>query len=181
MSVYAVGRKMSNKNLEQQINIKFCVKIGKSASETLVLLKLAYGQYTVKKSRVFDWHRQFKKGQDVQDDPRSGQPKTQWTYANVDRLDSLVCSNTNTRLVPEELNMNREKVQQIITEDFGIRKMSAKKISQILKDDQKQHWLHISSDLLYSAEISVMKRGIFNTIRKQNTTECSGKYKIHLG
>jgi hypothetical protein len=29
-----VGGKMSDKNLEQWINIKFCVKIGKSASES---------------------------------------------------------------------------------------------------------------------------------------------------
>jgi hypothetical protein len=31
---------MSDKNMEQLINIKFCVKIGKSASETLALLTL---------------------------------------------------------------------------------------------------------------------------------------------
>jgi hypothetical protein len=30
---YTVGGKMSDKNLEQQINIKFCVKFGKSASK----------------------------------------------------------------------------------------------------------------------------------------------------
>jgi hypothetical protein len=29
---------MSDKNLEHRINIKFCVKIGKSASETLALV-----------------------------------------------------------------------------------------------------------------------------------------------
>jgi hypothetical protein len=44
---------MSDKNLKQQINIKFCVKIGKSASETLALLTVVYGEYTVKKSSVF--------------------------------------------------------------------------------------------------------------------------------
>jgi len=38
-----VGRKMSDKNLEQRINIKFCVKIGKSASETAILT-VAYGE-----------------------------------------------------------------------------------------------------------------------------------------
>jgi hypothetical protein len=32
-----VGGKMSDKNLEQRINIKLCVMIGKSASETLAL------------------------------------------------------------------------------------------------------------------------------------------------
>jgi len=36
---YTVGGKMSDNNLEQRINIKFSVKIGKSASETLDLLQ----------------------------------------------------------------------------------------------------------------------------------------------
>jgi hypothetical protein len=44
---------MSDKNLEQQIDIKFCVKIGKSASEMLAPLTLAFGEYAVKKSNVF--------------------------------------------------------------------------------------------------------------------------------
>jgi len=48
-----VGGKMSDKNLEQQINIKFCVRIGKSASETLAILTVAYGEYTMNKSSVF--------------------------------------------------------------------------------------------------------------------------------
>jgi hypothetical protein len=34
---------MSDKNLKQRINIKFCVKIGKIASETLAILTVAYG------------------------------------------------------------------------------------------------------------------------------------------
>ena len=45
---------MSDKYLEQRINIKFCVKIGKSASETLALLAVAYGEYAVNKSSVFE-------------------------------------------------------------------------------------------------------------------------------
>jgi hypothetical protein len=36
-----VGGKMSDKDLEQRINIKFCVMICKSDSETLVLLTLS--------------------------------------------------------------------------------------------------------------------------------------------
>ena len=59
----------------------------KSASETLALLTVAYGEYARKKSSVFEWHRWFKEGrEDMQDDPRSGQPKTQRTDANVDRV-----------------------------------------------------------------------------------------------
>ena len=54
--------KVSDKNLEQRINIEFCVKIGNSASETLALLTVAYGEYAMKKLSVFEWHRQFKEG-----------------------------------------------------------------------------------------------------------------------
>jgi hypothetical protein len=57
-----VGGKMSDKNLEQRINIKFRVKSGKSATETLVLLTVAYGKYAIKKLSVFEWHRRFKEG-----------------------------------------------------------------------------------------------------------------------
>jgi hypothetical protein len=75
---------MSDKNLEQRTNIKLRVKIGKSASEMLALLTVAYGEYAMKKLSVFEWHRWFKEGRDVQDDPRSGQPKTRRTDANED-------------------------------------------------------------------------------------------------
>ena len=69
------------------------MKTGKSASETLALLTVAYDEYTVKKLSIFEWHRQFKEGrEDVQHDPRSGQPKTQRTDANVDRVRTLVHS-----------------------------------------------------------------------------------------
>jgi len=51
---YTVGGKMSDKNLEQRISIKFCVKIGKSAIETLALLTVAYGEYGMKKLSVIN-------------------------------------------------------------------------------------------------------------------------------
>jgi hypothetical protein len=35
---------MSDKNLEQRINIKFSVKIGTSAGEMLAILTVAYGE-----------------------------------------------------------------------------------------------------------------------------------------
>jgi hypothetical protein len=35
---------MSDNNLEQGINIRFCVKIGTSAGEMLAILTVAYGE-----------------------------------------------------------------------------------------------------------------------------------------
>jgi histone-lysine N-methyltransferase SETMAR len=111
----------------------------------------------MKKSSVFEWHRRFKdEREDVQDDPRSGQPKTQRTDANAERVRNLVPSDRRlgVRVISEELNMNRETVRQIVKEDLGVRKISAKMVPRILTHDQKQRWLHISSDLLRNAEMS---------------------------
>jgi histone-lysine N-methyltransferase SETMAR len=145
-----VGRKMSDKNLEQRINIKFCVKIGNSASETLALLTVAHGEYTKQKLSVFEWQRR----ESVQDNPQSRQPKTQRKDANVDRVQTLVHSDRRVGVrVIAELNMNTETVRQIVKEDLGMRKISAKKVPQILTHDQKQCRLHNSSDLLRNAEL----------------------------
>jgi hypothetical protein len=109
----------------------------------------------MKKSNVFEWHRRFKEGQeDVQNDPRSGQPKTKRTDANVERVQTLVHPDQRLGVrIIAELNMNRETVRQIVKEDLGLRKISTKMMPQILTHDQKQHRLHISSDYLRNAEM----------------------------
>ena len=107
---------MSHKNLEQRISIKFCVKIGKSAGEKLALLTVAYGEYAMKKSSLFEWQRRFKEGREnVQYDQSSGQPKTQKTDANVDRVRTLVRPDrrVSVRVIAEKFNMNRETVRQL--------------------------------------------------------------------
>jgi histone-lysine N-methyltransferase SETMAR len=87
-------------------------------------------------------------------DPRIGQPKTQSTDANVDRVRTLVRSDGRLGVrVIAELNIHRETVRQNVTEDLGMRKFSAKMVPRILTSDQKQRRLHISSDLLRNAEM----------------------------
>jgi hypothetical protein len=48
-AVYCLAEQRGDKNVEQRINIKFCVKMGECASGTLALLTLAYGEYAMKK------------------------------------------------------------------------------------------------------------------------------------
>lgn len=56
-------------------SIKFLMQIGKSESEALALLEQAYGEHSMKKSTVFEWHRWFKKGwEGVHDEARNEQP-----------------------------------------------------------------------------------------------------------
>jgi hypothetical protein len=81
------GRKMSDRLLEQSINIKFCTQLGKRTSETLQMLTQAYGADTMKKSSYFEWHKRFEEGrEDVKYDERTGRPKTHRTDANCSRF-----------------------------------------------------------------------------------------------
>ncbi|CAI9567771.1 unnamed protein product [Staurois parvus] len=129
---------MIDRKLEQKINIKFCVKIGKSVSKTLVLLQQAYDEHFMNKSNVFEWHRQFKEvWENVHNDARNGQPEMQRTNVHVDRLRALICSGQrlSVRMMTEELNMNRE-TRQILMEDLGLRKFSAKMVPRILREER---------------------------------------------
>jgi hypothetical protein len=51
------SEKMSDRLMEQYINIMFCVKLGKSASKSLKMLTEAYGADAMKKSSVFEWQK----------------------------------------------------------------------------------------------------------------------------
>jgi hypothetical protein len=78
---------MSDKLLEQSINIKLCAKLDKSASETLQMSTEAYGADAMKKSSVFEWNKRSEEGrEDVKDDERTGHPKTHRTDENVRKL-----------------------------------------------------------------------------------------------
>jgi hypothetical protein len=46
--------------IEQRVCIKFCVKLGKSATETLEMLREAFGEHSLSRTTVFEWHSPFK-------------------------------------------------------------------------------------------------------------------------
>jgi hypothetical protein len=60
-----------------KIEQRFCVKLGKSATETLEMLREAFGEYSSSRTAVFEWHSCVKAGRvPVEDDERSGTSKT---------------------------------------------------------------------------------------------------------
>lgn len=79
--------------LEQRANIKFCVRLGKSASETFELLLQAYGNDAMSQMRCSEWHSHFERGrtslEDVQDILKSLTPD----LSQVNLIDDLCCKN----------------------------------------------------------------------------------------
>jgi hypothetical protein len=83
---YIVGGKMNDKNQGQRINMEICLKFGKSASETLAILVMTYGENAMKIMINFELRRWLKKEPNWKEDPRIEQPKTQRRCAKVGRV-----------------------------------------------------------------------------------------------
>ena len=48
-------------SVEQQINLKFLVRLGKTPTETLKLLQEVYSDNTMSRIRLFEWHEGLKR------------------------------------------------------------------------------------------------------------------------
>jgi hypothetical protein len=73
--------------IKQRVCIKYCVKLGKSATETLEMLREAFGEYSLSRTAVFECHSRFKAGRvSVEDDKRSGRLSTSKTTENVEKI-----------------------------------------------------------------------------------------------
>jgi hypothetical protein len=84
--------------LEQRIAIKFCFKLGKNTTETVQMLKTAYGDQALSKSQVCRWFKLLKEGrEDVQDEARSGRPSTTKTDVNAPAHTAFIVTNYLTK------------------------------------------------------------------------------------
>jgi transposase len=73
--------------MEQRVNIKFCVKLGKTPTETY-MLETVYGDEALSRSSVFEWIKRFKdECEKLQDDSRSGRPSTS---RNADKIANVL-------------------------------------------------------------------------------------------
>jgi len=61
---------MPDETIEQRINLKFLVKLGKSATESFRLLTDVYGDDFMSRPRVLEWHKRFRERREEDDDSK---------------------------------------------------------------------------------------------------------------
>ena len=49
-------------SIEQRINLKFLVRLGKTPTETFNLLQEVYEDAMMSRTRIFEWHKRFREG-----------------------------------------------------------------------------------------------------------------------
>jgi len=76
---------------EQRVCIKFCVRLGKTRSETSEMLKQAFGDSCMSRSQTFEWFGCFKNGRTLTaNDDQSGWPSMATTPTKVEQVRAAV-------------------------------------------------------------------------------------------
>jgi len=105
----------------------------------------------MKKTAIYKWVKLFSEGREsVTDEERSGRPATSRTEENIAKIHQIVHENRQltVRSIAKQVNIDRETVRKILTEDLDMRKVCAKMVPKELTEEQKQRRVTICQDLL---------------------------------
>jgi len=133
------------------VNIKFCYKLGKTATETHEILVQVYGTEAVSRKCVYDWFKCFRDGKETtEDEPRSGRPSTSRTPDMIERVRQMLAQDrrVTSRLMAEELGISKDMVHTIVREDLGKCKICSRFVPHKLTDEQKAKRMETSGDFI---------------------------------
>ena len=85
--------------------------------------------------------KRFSEGREsVTEEERSGRPSTSRTEENTAKFRKILRQNRRltVRSIAEQVNIDRETVRKILTEDLDMRKVCAEKVPKELIEEQKQ-------------------------------------------
>lgn len=141
--------------MEQRYAIKFCVKLKKTKQEAYGMLKEAYGDEQMSQATFYRWFKRFSEGnEEVEDEPRSGAPKSARKEENIEEVQRLVMQDRrmSVRMISEAVGISIGTVDTILTEDLKLHKVCAKFVPKILSDDQRQFRVECCTDILEMIE-----------------------------
>ena len=132
---------------EQRVCIKFCVRLGKTESKTFEMLKQAFGDSCISRSRNFEWFGRFKNGRNsTANDDRLGQQSTATTPSKVVQVRAAVnqdCRRTKHDLCAD-VGIGYGSCQRILTEQLKMHRFAANFVPRVLTQDQKQSSRNLS-------------------------------------
>ena len=137
--------------LEERYAIKFCFKLGKTATETYGMLQTAYGPSCMNRSSVFQWHKKFKEGREsVRDDERCGRSRKVRTSERIGQINDFMHRDRRVSIetLSTQFNVSVGVVHTIIREELKMRKICAKFVPKVLREDQRERRCNDSKEMV---------------------------------
>jgi hypothetical protein len=117
------------------------VKVGKSITETLEMLREAFGEHSLGPTGVSDWYSRFEADRmSVEDDERSGRPSTCKATENVEKIREFIHEDRRRTFydLADTAGISYGVRQELLTETLNMRRIAAKFVPRLLTNYQKQ-------------------------------------------
>ena len=114
------------------------------------MLQAAFGASCMNRASVFEWHKRFKEGREsMRDDERCGRSKKVRTPELIGQIKNFMdkdrCVSIET--ISAQFDVSEGTVHPIIREELKMRKISAKFVPRVLREDQKERRCHDSREM----------------------------------
>ena len=138
-------------NTKQQINLKFLIKLGKTPTQILEILQKMYGGNTMSFTCVFEWYKRLKEAcKEMRDDFRNWRPSISKTENKIEWVRQMMCGyhELTVEMIASRLDMKKDSVWTIITEDLGMWKVSTKMVPRQLNNGEKEDHMQVCQDII---------------------------------
>ena len=134
--------------------VKFCFKLGKTAAETVELIRQVYGDNCLFRAQIFRWYARFRSGvETIEDEARPGRPfsvRNEGLTAKVrKRIQEERC--VTVIMMADDFGVSRETIRQILVEDLSKRKVASRSVQHALSDDQRHEHVQYAKDIIKTA------------------------------
>ena len=103
--------------MEERTNIKFCFKLGQTATETCEKFVQMYGREAVSRKCVYEWFKRFREGKETtEDEPCSVRPSTRGTPKMIEKVRQMLAQDRQLtlRFIAEELGISKDTAHTIV-------------------------------------------------------------------
>ena len=131
--------------------MKFCVSNMITATESLKMLQMCFGESTLSRTQVFKWHKAFSESREVVKNlPHVSRLSTSVNDDNIEKVKKIVLETRRVgiREVAEALKISYESTQHIVVDVLGIKRVAARLVPKNLNFLQKELRVEFAKGML---------------------------------
>ena len=157
------------------------------------MIQQAFGDESLSRAHVFQWHARFKIGHtSVDDDKHTGRHRIYKIPATVARIQELLRQDRRRTIhdIFEEVGTGYGTCQRVLTEELGMHRVANKFVPRILTADQKQQRVNVCTEIrqlasddetFFPGSSLVLRAGFMVTTLRQSNNPPSRKAPTHQG
>lgn len=138
-------------NIEKRAVIKFLYMKGLKNADILEEMQDVLGDCAPSYTTIKSWVAEFKRGRtSVQDEHRPGRPRSVTTPQMVAKIHDMVIKDRRLKLseIASTMGISKERVCNIVTQELGMKKLSARWVPRLLSLEQKRLRVQLSQECL---------------------------------